>query len=287
MGKIIACIDGSAHVDSVCTLTSWAAKKSKNEDVSVLHVIAPHSDRAATCNLSGAIGLGAKAGLLEELTEIDEERGKIEQKKGKLILNHAKEELAVKGIKKVEILHRRGALVETITELEESADLIIIGKRGENASGAAAHLGSNLERVARSLSKPLLVATRETVEPIKSFLISYDGGESTKKAVDYAINNPLLKGMDCHLLKANDDSEKAESVLKEAADKLKKAGFEVYTTVAKGKPVKTLIAEYVSKQHIDLLVIGAYGHSKIRNLFLGSTTTAVIHQSEVPVLLFR
>jgi len=37
----------------------------------------------------------------------------------------------------------------------------------------------------------------------------------------------------------------------------------------------------------DLLVMGAYGHSRIRDLIVGSTTTAMIRTGKVPALLFR
>jgi nucleotide-binding universal stress UspA family protein len=33
--------------------------------------------------------------------------------------------------------------------------------------------------------------------------------------------------------------------------------------------------------------MGAYGHSRIRNLFVGSTTTEMIRSCKVPILLFR
>ena len=37
----------------------------------------------------------------------------------------------------------------------------------------------------------------------------------------------------------------------------------------------------------DLLVVGAYGHSRIREMILGSTTTQLIAKSQIPVLLLR
>lgn len=37
----------------------------------------------------------------------------------------------------------------------------------------------------------------------------------------------------------------------------------------------------------DLLVMGAYGQSRISELFVGSTTTAMVRTGKVPVLLFR
>ncbi|MDF1750857.1 MAG: universal stress protein, partial [Alphaproteobacteria bacterium] len=38
---------------------------------------------------------------------------------------------------------------------------------------------------------------------------------------------------------------------------------------------------------IDLLVMGAYGHSRIRNLIIGSTTSAMLRLCKIPVMMFR
>ncbi len=285
MGKIIACIDASAYADSVCHLSAWAAKRS-GLSISLLHIVAPHSDVEAKSDLSGQIGFGAKTNLLEELTKLDEEHGKLEQKKGQLVLEHAKAELIAKEIAHPEMLHRRGSPVEIIEEMQEDVALGVMGKRGEHADTSPGHLGSNLERVARAIHKPLLVATKK-VNPIKSFLIAYDGSPSAQKAVDYISANPLLKGLNCHLLKAGDKTSESETILQQAQDKLTAAGFTVQAAFISDKSVTDAVAFAILEHSIDLLVIGAYGHSKLRNLVLGSTTTALIRKSDVPVLLFR
>ena len=286
MGKIIACLDGSAHADSVAGLGAWAAVRTGLE-VALLHVAAPHSDRAADGDFSGQIGLGAKSELLEELARVDEERGKLEQQKGQIILSHARSVLAEAGVSKSETLHRRGALVETIAELEADAELIIIGKRGENAASAPTHLGSNLERVIRAVHTPLLVTPRQLHPAMRRFLVAYDGSASSRKAVDYIAANPLLQGLDCHLLMVAEPGGDADGALAEASDKLTAAGFSVQASVRAGKSVDVVVNAYVAEAAIDLLVMGAYGHSKIRSLLLGSTTTAQILNAAVPVLLFR
>ena len=43
----------------------------------------------------------------------------------------------------------------------------------------------------------------------------------------------------------------------------------------------------VERTGIDLLVMGAYGHSRVRSLIIGSTTTEMIRACKIPVLLFR
>jgi nucleotide-binding universal stress UspA family protein len=47
------------------------------------------------------------------------------------------------------------------------------------------------------------------------------------------------------------------------------------------------ITEEVRAADADLVVIGAYGHSRIRHLVVGSTTASVIRGCLVPVLLVR
>lgn len=285
MGKIIACIDGSAYADSVTNLSAWVHERT-SLPISLLHVVAPHSEMKAKANLTGQIGLGAKANLLEELTKLDEEHGKLELKKGQLMLDHAKEELLASGISEPEVLHRRGSLVETITELEAQSELIVMGKRGEHYPAAPRHLGSNLERVARAIHKPLLVVTPQA-KPVNRFLIAYDGSPSANKAVDFVASSVLLKGLECHLLKVGEATPQAEKMVKQAEDTLKAVGMKVCSGIKQGKSVEAVVSAYITANNIDLLVIGAYGHSKIRSLILGSTTTALIRKADVPVLLFR
>lgn len=50
---------------------------------------------------------------------------------------------------------------------------------------------------------------------------------------------------------------------------------------------ETMIAHDVEAYGVDLLVMGAYGHSRIRSMILGSTTTALLRSCKVKVLLLR
>ena len=281
MGKIIVCIDGSQYADKICDLSGWVSRNIKSE-IALLHVVAPHYDFSAKSNLSGAIGLGAKSGLLKELTEIDEKRGRLEQQKGQLILSHASEYLANShNISNIEILHRRGALNEVVFDLESQAELVIMGKKGESNTGL------NLESIARNLSKPLLIVNKAAILPQQRFLIAYDGSKSAQKALDFVISSPLLQGLECHLLKICESSGKAEEILQDGQRQLSEAGFKVKTALRKGKVISNVIADYSKEFNIELLVMGAYGHSKIRNIILGSTTEAMIKKLDLPLLLIK
>jgi nucleotide-binding universal stress UspA family protein len=94
----------------------------------------------------------------------------------------------------------------------------------------------------------------------------------------------LLKGTECHLLSVQAEANKLS--LSEEEQTLTQAGYKVTTAIQTGTP-KEVIKGYITQNNIDLLIIGAYSHSKIRSVFFGSTTTELIQSSTAPVLLIR
>lgn len=282
MSTILACTDGSIYAPSVYGHSAWAALRCASA-VRVLYVLA--RERSRTIDLTGAIGFDASAELTEELVSFEEARARVARLKSKALLDDARRELLAAGIDDVQTVARHGTLVETIQEMEADVDLVVIGKRGEHADFAKGHLGGQLERVIRSISKPVLVASR-SFKPVGSFLIAYDGGPSSLKAVEFARTMPLLRGLRCHILQAGHIDDKARWYVEETAGHLRTAGFEVHATTQPGHP-EEVIDGYVKEKGIDLLVMGAYGHSPIRHLILGSTTTSMVRTCQVPVLMFR
>ena len=283
MTTILSCTDGSLYARSVYDLTAWAAARIGAE-VHVLHML-EHAENSAPHDLSGAIGVDASAELLTELVALAENQGRVAQAKARAILADAQNHLTNAGVTKVVLEQRHGALVDSISHFDATADLVVLGKRGEHADFAKLHLGSNLERVIRSCRHPVLVASR-AFHPIARFLIAYDGSPSVLKAVDFVLNNPLLKGLHCHLLRAGKIDDTAKYYLEETAAKLRTAGYAV-TSQAIAGPAEEVIAQAVKEQNINLLVMGAYGHSRIRQFIIGSTTTTMVRTVHVPVLMFR
>ncbi len=284
MAKLLVCVDGSAYADNICLNAAWVAER-MGAEIDLLHVLRRHSDYEAPSNdHTGSIGVDARSELLEELTKVDEARGKLDQEKGKIILQHSADLLEKAGVETVNTIHRRGSLVDTIKEFEGDADIIFMGKRGEHADMDSVFLGSNLEKVARAVHKPLFVVS-STVRPIKRFLIAYDGKDSAQKAVEYVSTSPLFKGLDCHLLvveggKSGPDTSAAE-------EKLKETGFAVTVKREQSTHPDQAISSYVADHEIDLMITGAYSHSRIRSILLGSTTASLIKTCHIPILLFR
>ena len=284
MSKMLAFIDGSIYSDSVCDHVIWAAAGDQF-DVSLFNVIEGAYNVDAPSNFSGNLGAEAKNKLLAELSELDQKRAKLAQKKGRLVLDLARDRLINGGLTNVEIHLRNGDFVETVTEFQDNSDLIIIGKRGEAADFAKLHLGSNLERLIRSTNRPVLVAAR-SFKPIEKVLVAFDGGRSSYGAIDYIASNKSYLELECHIVVVGQDGSRGHKQSIHAENLLKKAGMNYTVFFERGEPEK-VISEHVATKNIDLLVMGAYGHSRIRNLMIGSTTTQMIRSCLIPVLLFR
>ena len=67
---------------------------------------------------------------------------------------------------------------------------------------------------------------------------------------------------------------------------LARAGIAATTRLLSGAPEEAILT-HLQDSGSDFLIMGAYGHSRIRSLMVGSTTTAMLQKAQVPVLLVR
>ena len=82
--KIVAFIDGSIYAQSVCHHAAWIADRT-GAAVDLIHVLGPR-DTSGKRDHSGAISLGARTALLQELAELDAQRSKLMSQRGRAIL---------------------------------------------------------------------------------------------------------------------------------------------------------------------------------------------------------
>ena len=114
-------------------------------------------------------------------------------------------------------------------------------------------------------------------------MIAYDGSEGADKAIEIVANSPLYKGLKCHLVYVGNKS----TMLDAAAEKLKAAGgLEIVTKVLEGKGDEQLCS-YQTDNKIDMTIMGAFSHTRIHDLILGSFTTKMLHNTHTPLLLLR
>ena len=286
MKKILLCTDGSAYSQVSYEYAAWLAKRTET-NLEVLYVTDIRGKQAAqTTDFSGSIGINSYQQLLEQLVEVEAAKAKINQERAKIILQQAKQFFSDRQIQSIKLTHETGFLVDLFHELEQDSDLIILGKRGENADFATEHLGANMERIVRSSHKPCLVTPRE-FKPVRRIMLAYDGGKSCQKAIEYLSRSLDFRDLELHLITVDTgNSEKAHNHLNSANKAIAQAGYTPVAKILTGD-VEAEMEQYVEANKINLLFMGAYGHSRIRHLIIGSTTAQMLRNSHIPILLFR
>ncbi|MDA0901402.1 MAG: universal stress protein [Proteobacteria bacterium] len=285
--NLMALVDASAYSESLCHYAAWMAGHNAWK-VKLYHIMGRRSAYHPG-DYSGAIRLGARSRLLAELSQMDEARAKLAQEQGRAVLEDAAALINAKGVE-VETRLRQGDLVDTVADKEQAAEMIMIGKRGEAASHAMAHLGSNLERILRSAHRPVFIANR-SFAPISKLLIAFDGGASATKSVDYVATLPTFSKLGATLVFAGTPSAEQTKALEVAKNRLIEAGMAADILIEPAEPEQLLArlcdSDSTSGAAHDLLVMGAYGHSRVRQLMIGSTTTQMIQSCKAPVLVMR
>ncbi|MEO0848317.1 MAG: universal stress protein [Cyanobacteria bacterium J06643_13] len=287
MKKILLCSDGSTFAENAYRYAAWFAARLNADEVDVLCVSDIRAQQTSRQNLSGSIGIDAKENLLNRLVELEHEKAKINHQRTKLVLQEAAQTLKGEGVDHINLLHETGFLVDCLAKFETDCDLVVLGKRGEAAEFASGHLGANLERIVRSSHKPCLITSRQ-FKSLERVLVAYDGSPTSQKILQFIANSAVFTGLELHLVTAakNTADESAIAKIDSARQTLEQAGIEPICSVVAGHSEKA-ISNYVSEQDISLLVMGAYGHSRIRHLVIGSTTAQMLRSSHIPVLLFR
>lgn len=282
--KILACVDNTPMAEVVTDYASWAARR-LDAPVELLHVLERHVELSRDQDHSGSIGLDAQEKLMDRLTQEDAERTRSAREQGRVLLSVLRERAIRGGAAIVNSRLRHGDIEETLAEQQEGSRLLIIGRNARPKPDARAGLGKHLEWVVRSATRPVLLVTEAFREP-KRVLFAFDGSSVTRKGVDMLAASPLLRGLQLQLLTAGESGTADSRSLDAAVSTLSASGIEASASVRPGSP-KEVIAGALAEGGIDMLVMGAYSHSPLRNLFFGSKTTEMLKATCVPTLLLR
>lgn len=283
MTHIVASIDGSHAAPAVCNAAAWASQR-LDAPLRVLHVL-DRSEYPTQSDLAGNIGLGSREHIRERLAELDHQRSRLALEEGKVMLEEARKCIGEQGVERLETLQRHGHLVDTLQDLEGETRLLVMGRQGEAHDDDEPAIGSHLETVIRTLHRPILVALPGFGPPSR-FMVAFDGSKTAGKVVEMVARSGLFKGLECHLVMAGTETPRHHEQLMRARQKLESAGLEVRAALIPGDAVGVL-QNYETDHAIDLVVMGAYGHSRIREFLVGSTTTQMIRKSKIPMLLLR
>ncbi|MBI2962896.1 MAG: universal stress protein [Deltaproteobacteria bacterium] len=275
--NVLVAIDGSEHSRSAIEHALWIAAR-VGASVTGLHVIDIVSIEGSFLHdISGSLGFEPYLDFSSKMREVLEERGKV-------MLAEFTERAAEAGVR-CETLMDVGVIGNEISERARTADLVVIGHRGINEKFSTGLLGGTAESVTRKCPKPLLVCPG-TWRGVKKPLLAYDGSQRSASAMQSAAEFCVSFAMPLAVIHVARDEAAGARSLEEAKRYLASYPVEAAFSCVPGHAPEQIIAT-IGEQGYDLLFIGAYGHSRIVEMVLGSTTEYVLRKAPCPVFLSR
>ena len=280
MNRVIACTDSSPCIDAVAEAAAWVAKQTQRELV-LLQILDYYPASYQLGEISGVIGFESNAMLLKELAELEQKQSELALDYSNNLLKHISELIEKQyGLTSTKIQEKGDFLEQSFNILKEN-DVVIIGRVGERAVEKNKPIGSNVENFIRG-ANCTVITVGEHFEAPRRFIFAYEYSPTCQKMLQRIAQSDLLKTLQCHLLYVGDHPE----MLTEPEKYLKDAGIEVVPVYRYGDVAQNIL-EYQAEHKIQLIVLGAFSHSKIHQFFLGSITTTIFRNANVPLLVAK
>jgi nucleotide-binding universal stress UspA family protein len=275
--NILVALDGSQHADVAFEYALWLGT-TLHARLLALHVIDIVSIEGSFLHdVSGSLGFEPYLDFSSKMREALHERGRA-------LLEVAARRCAERGVP-CDTALPLGVVANEICDQARTADLVALGHRGVNEQFSTGLLGGTTESVARKSPKPVLVCP-SAFAPITRPLLAYDGSQRASSAMHAAAEVTSALGLPLTVLHVARNGEDSDKVLDEARRYLAAYDLQASYRALSGPPHQRIV-DVLRDGGYDLLFIGAYGHSRIIEMVLGSTTEYVLRNSPAPVFLTR
>ena len=280
--KILIPTDGSANSLTALEYGIYIARKLDAALIGLYVLDVNLIQGPMLTDISGSVGMPPYDGFFDAIeTSLNE--------KADFILKDFQKRCQESGIK-AEVRKTIGKISPIIIEEAQNADLILMAKKGEHFHlKEGGLLGSVAEAVIRNSGKPVLVTPENFLE-IESMGLAYDGSDSASKALKLSLELSDQAVWPLTAVIITSDTKKADTLSTQIEDMNQKESVaptsDCEIIILSGKESNEII-KFILEGAVELMVMGAYGHNRLRELLLGSTTSHVIRKSPIPVLLTR
>lgn len=182
------------------------------------------------------------------------------------------------------------APVEALRLAARCSDIAIVGQPDPNPSDPAAiPYGTDVlpHELALQAGRPILAVPYAGSAPElgRRILVAWNGKREAARALHDAM--PLLRGAEVVHLITLGPERKGRAALAEIADHLQRHGLRLESAViaANGTKVGQALLNEAKSRGCDMMVMGAFGHSRLREMVFGGVTETVLGSMTLPVLL--
>lgn len=166
-------------------------------------------------------------------------------------------------------------------------DLIMLGLETHFREVPGGGSCETLDRVLHSPPRPVVAVPAVLDEGITT-VIGYDGSLEASRTLAAYVSTGLAAHYKNVVVTISEDHEEAARTAETAV-----AYLALHGVSANARPVETrldsaaVLLDHASQFKAGLVVMGAFGHSELREVFFGSTTRSVLRGSKVPVFMYH
>ncbi|MBL6958278.1 MAG: universal stress protein [Rhodospirillales bacterium] len=280
--SILIPLDGAGG-DHPAMVAGFKAAGSQSAHITVLHM---RPDPKESVPL---LGEGMSGTMIEEMIDLAEKEGSDRATRAKAVYEDFRGRFGF-----AEKDQASGSTEPTVSWVEDIGredeatawrgrlhDLIVIGRNGEEWEASAT---LTLNAALFESGRPVLVAPSSIPETIgRKITISWNGSPEAARAVSAAI--PFIAGAEQVTVVTADTDRTPVSAASELAAYLAWHGISAGTQTLSQSNQSVGEALLEKCAGSDLLVMGAYTHSRLRQLILGGVTRHVLSAAQIPVLM--
>ncbi len=276
--SILLPVDGSTYTESVLEYGKYLA----GEFQAALRILTVVDIRLYEWNM--AAGTDSFVPVVPS-SEFQEESQRIQEEKADRILEKA--DNIFKNTQIPYSLHKMSGIpVDEICQAGRTSDLVVLGVRGEYERWRNKLLGATVEAVTRQINTSCLLVDKTFVS-VEHIHCGYDASKYAVRALQMSAFIASHMKKELHIITVSDSEEEGQAVLDEAAHYLQPYGIPFKLHLEKGDAAEVLVNFRRELADSALTIIGSYGHSRLREAILGSTTVDVMRRSQKPVLLAK
>ena len=227
-----------------------------------------------------AVQLGKRFGSTIIVAYVREPHG--HETDGPAMLDRARERVLAAGLN-VEVTALTGEADVELAELAKTADAVLVGRRGVTTKGGA--LGPTVTSLIR-IAERCVIVCGGLPSPMQSIAVAFDGHDTSRRALERAMQFATVAESTVHIIHASDDREAGLKVVGVAEATLSMQRVAFVTHVEAGKPGE-VVARVMQRTRCDSLFAGAHmSHEEGRpSAVVVSHAEEILRHTDIPVVI--